>query len=47
MEKIDTSVGEAYHRFVRGLMLKMPPRVLREYVTGFAEERPRRARKAA
>lgn len=38
MERIDQHMHEIRRRFVRGLLMKLPPSELRSYVTGFADE---------
>lgn len=38
MERIDHHMHEIRVRFVKGLLMKLPPGELRSYVTGFADE---------
>lgn len=38
MERIDYHMHEIRRRFVRGLLMKLPPRELRAYVTGFTDD---------
>ena len=38
MERIDQHMHEIRRRFVRGLLMKLPPRELRAYVTGADEQ---------
>lgn len=38
MERVDQHMHEIRRRFVRGLLMKLPPRELRAYVTGMDEQ---------
>lgn len=38
MERIDQHMHEIRRRFVKGLLMKLPPSELRSYVTGFADD---------
>lgn len=38
MDRVDHHMHEIRRRFVRGLLMKLPPRELRAYVTGMADE---------
>lgn len=38
MERIDQHMHEIRRRFVKGLLMKLPPGELRSYVTGFADD---------
>ncbi|MBX3472408.1 MAG: hypothetical protein KF878_36620 [Planctomycetes bacterium] len=47
MERIDQHMHEIRRRFVRGLLMKLPPAELRAYVTGFPEDEAITIRRAA
>ncbi|MCO5169367.1 MAG: hypothetical protein M9894_23735 [Planctomycetes bacterium] len=47
MERIDHHMHEIRRRFVRGLLMKLPPGELRAYVTGFPDEEAATIRRAA